>query len=304
MSEIVRIVPFVKLVLSNLSRYAIYKLKQPLIWDQYYTALRYPKIESLVPQNNRIHEFIEGELKKQNFDLINLKIDVNDYKNWKQKAQYKKMWFYYFRYGLGKNIAEKSLEHYLAAKLLDLSKTDVYVDVASGGSPAAEIYQRVYGCKSYMQDLMFPRGISQNVIGGNACNMPVRDGFASKMALHCSFEHFEGNSDIEFIREANRVLKRGGRLCVVPLYLFPKYAIQTDPTVLPMGAFQFDKDPILFCSKKYWGKRHGRFYDVPHFISRIVNNQGRLRLTLYKVQNEKQIDPSCYVKFIALFEKR
>jgi SAM-dependent methyltransferase len=303
MSEMVRFVPFVKLVLNNLNRYAIYKLKQPLIWDHCYAALRYPKIESLIPQNNRIHEFIESELKKQNFDPVSLKIDVNDYKQWIQKAQYKKMWFYYFRNSLAKNIAEKSLEHYLAAKLLDLSKNDVYIDVASGGSPAAEIYRRIYGCKSYMQDMMFPRGIHQNVIGGNACNMPVEDNFASKMALHCSFEHFEGNSDIELIREANRVLKRGGRLCIIPLYLFPKYAIQTDPTVLPKGAFQLEKDPILFCSKKYWGKRHGRFYDVPHFISRIVNNQGRLKLMLYKVQNEKQIDPSCYVKFIALFEK-
>jgi SAM-dependent methyltransferase len=305
MCELVRIIPRMKVVLDDLRRFAISKLKQPLLWDAYYAALREPKIESDVPQNREIQNHVATELKKNKLDLVDLRINVNDYKRWKMKAEYQKIWLYYLRFGVtGRKLPEKSLEHYLAAKLLDLSEKDVYIDVGSAGSPAAEIYRKMYGCKSYMQDLVFPQGVNRNFIGGNAGNMPVEDGFASKMALHCSFEHFEGNSDIAFIREASRVLRSGGRLCILPLYFFTTYAIQTDPTVLSEGTTQFEKDAILFCSKNYWGNRHGRFYDVSHFISRIMRNKDRLKLTLYKVENEKQIDPSCYVKFIALFEKR
>ena len=80
------------------------------------------------------------------------------------------------------------------------------------------------------------KGISDNVIGGYvAANMPLEDGFATKMGLHCSFEHFEGDADMRFIGEASRVLETAVRLCIVPLHLFNTYAIQTDISVLPEG---------------------------------------------------------------------
>jgi len=46
-----------------------------------------------------------------------------------------------------------------------------------------------------------PRGINGNNIGGDAGNMPVKDGFATKMALHDALQCFEKDSDIEFIKE-------------------------------------------------------------------------------------------------------
>jgi hypothetical protein len=52
-----------------------------------------------------------------------------------------------------------------------------------------------------------------------------------------------------------------------------------------------------------WRNRHGRFYDVAHLTTRIRENLGPLRLTLYVVSNEKEMDPSCYMKFVALFER-
>ncbi len=88
----------------------------------------------------------------------------------------------------------------------------------------------------------------------------------------------------------------------MPLYLFNKYVIQTDPAALPKGGISFEGDAVLYCAKG-WGERHGRFYDMPHLISRIRNNLNNLKLTIYVIQNEKEVDPSCYVKFVALFEK-
>jgi SAM-dependent methyltransferase len=177
----------------------------------------------------------------------------------------------------------------------------VYIDVASSNSPSAEIYHKLYGCKTYRQDLIFQRGICGNTIGGDACNMPIKDGFATKMALHCSFEHFEQDSDIRFIKEASRILQKGGKLCIVPLYLSDDHIILINPTNLPRGGLQFDSDAKLYCVKG-WAPRHVRYYDVPHLITRIIENTD-LEPTVYVVQNEKEADTSCYVKFIAVFEK-
>ena len=294
----------IKVALNDLRKFASCKVTQPLLWDSYYSALREPKIESDVPQNSEVQNDVAVELKRNGLSLLDIKIDIADYNQWKMKAEYQKIWLYYLKFGIiGKNLPEKSLEHYMAAKLLDLSEDDLYIDVGSSGSPTASIYRKMYGCDTYMQDLVFPEGVNGNLIGGDAGKMPLNDGFASKMACHCSFEHFEGNSDIAFIKEANRVLRHGGKLCILPLYFFTKYAIKTDPTVLPKGTQQFENDATLYCAKKYWGNRHGRFYDVTHFISRIMNNMGGLKLRLYRVQNEKQVNPSCSVKFVALFEK-
>ena len=72
--------------------------------------------------------------------------------------------------------------------------------------------------------------------------MPLKSGCVSKMALHCSFEHFEQDVDIRFIKEANRIPGKGGKLCIIPLYLFNKYANQTDPAILFNTNLNFEQD--------------------------------------------------------------
>jgi len=281
-------------------KYLNWKIKEKLLWDYYYKTIREPKIKSSISEIN--YEMIIEELKKNGLKIIDYKINTTNYKQYINKAEYKKAQRFYGISGKRNVFIEKSLEHYLASKLLNLSKDDVYIDIANAYSPTPEIYNKLYGCKVYRQDLLFRNGIHGNTIGGDACNMPIADGFATSMALHCSFEHFEQDADIRFIKEARRVLKKGGKLCILPLYFFHKYAIQTDPAMLSKGSQQFEIDAILYCAKGF-GNRHGRFYDVPHFITRIVNNAGDLKLSIYVIQNEKEIDSSCYVKFIALFEK-
>jgi len=291
-------------------RIGVYKLKQAkemLLWHYRYSTLRKPKVKTApdfgrsVMYHTTAQKEIIHKLKDNRFEVLDYYMNIADYTLYMRRAEYHNF-PNYFDGGRAKYFVEKSIEHFLAARLLNLSKDDIYIDVASSNSPAAEIYQKLYGCKTFRQDLAFAIGINGNIIGGDAANMPVEDGFATKMGLHCSFEHFEGYSDIEFIKEASRVLRKGGKLCILPLYLFKTYAIQTDPSVLPKNGIVFEKDAVLYC-KKGWGNRHGRYYDIPHFIARIRNNLNDLKLTIYVVQNEKELDPSCYIKFIGLFEK-
>lgn len=277
------------------------RVRGRFLWRQAYQRLRDPKVEGYVPLDHERADAIASELSRQGVDLRPLAIDLDDYQGFMALAGYHRFPRYYAN-AHPDWLAEKSLEHYLAAKLLQLSPEDVYLDIANDDSPAPEIYRDAYRCAVFRQDLSFPEGISGNVIGGSAADLPLDPGFASKMALHCSFEHFEGDADIGFIREADRVLRPGGRVCILPLYLFTEYAIQTDPAWVPRRGLEFEPDATLYCARG-WGNRHGRFYDVPHFLSRVVGALGTLRLTVFRVTNCREVAPSCYLDFAALLEK-
>jgi hypothetical protein len=105
------------------------------------------------------------------------------------------------------NLAEKTLEHFICLTHLCPEHGGVLVDVASEHTPLPEIFERVSGCTSYSQDIMYPAGINGRRIGGDACNMPIRSGFADMVSLTCSLEHFEGSSDAKLFQELYRVLK-------------------------------------------------------------------------------------------------
>jgi hypothetical protein len=272
--------------------------EQTLLWNYYYSKLREPKVKSsekLVPT-----EKVTYNLKKSALNTVDFNIDVADFKQYLQEAQYSRFPNYY-NGGKAEKFVEKALEHYVSTKLLGITKEDVYIDIASFGAPTAEIAHDLYGCESYRQDLVFPSGIHGNTIGGDACKMPLDDGFASKMALHCSFEHFQEDADMKFIKEANRILRKGGKLCIAPLYLADKYLIMTYPSYLPHKKIMFDSDAELYCTKDY-KQRHGRFYDVEHLLARVVESSD-MKLTIYILKNQKDVDSICYMKYIALFEK-
>ncbi len=293
------IVNYIKDFLKNIQS----KIKESFLWDKYYSMLREPKLKAAVPYDIKIHSKIRKKLIDCGFNIVDYRIDKSKYLSYLQKAKYNNYISYFAFNSKAGNFFEKSLEHFISAELLELNKEDIYMDIANANSPAPDIYQKLYGCKIYRQDLWYPKGIYKNIIGGNAGDMPISNNFCTKMALHCSFEHFEGKSDTLFIKEASRVLKDGGKLCIIPLYLFDRYVIQTDPSVLSKRNISFDKDAILYCAKK-WRNRHGRWYDPSHFIKRIQNHMKNLKLTIFYVQNDKKIHESCYVKFIALFEKK
>lgn len=282
-------------------RYALTVGADRLTWGSRFGSLRQPKVLGEVAHDPVVQLAVERELEALGFHPERIRIDVADYDNYLRRARYQRFPTYYYG-GRAADFPEKAIEHYLAAKLLDLQPDDVYVDVASYDSPTPAIYRDLFGCTTYRQDLAYPVGVRGDKIGGDAARMPVAGGFVSKMGLHNSFEHFEGDSDMRFIEEAGRVLRPGGRMCIVPLFLSDRYAIQTDPVVLPRGGIPFEADAVLYCARG-WRNRHGRFYDPPHLVSRIRDHLGSLRMRVLVVENERELDPGCYVKFIGLFEK-
>ncbi len=286
--------------LGNLYPYLNYRFKNKILWNKYYNRLEHQKIKGSVKCTSAVAKEITAQLKSNHFNVEEYKIDVNNYQLYLKKANYHQFPSYYN--GVNAAFTEKSLEHYLASQLLDITKEDIYVDIANGFSPAPDIYSQLFGCQSYKQDIVYPPGVHGRTIGGDASKMPVNDGFFSKMAMHCSFEHFEDPSDMNFVKEANRTLRQHGRLCIVPLYLFSEYAIQTNPVCVPKG-FKFESDSRLYCVND-WNVHHSRFYDVPHLLQRVQKNLDKLNMTIYEITNAKEVSEACYVRYAAILEKQ
>ena len=163
-------------------------------------------------------------------------IDIDAYRRYVEVAGYASRYPDYYR----GNQPEKSLEHWIVLQLLNIGPTEVFIDVASENSPVPEIYWRVKGACSFSQDISYPDGMAGNQIGGDACAMPVPDGFAHKAALTCSLEHFESDGDVRLFAELARVLRPGGSVCVVPFYAYEEDATQTDPLVSLAAEVPFD----------------------------------------------------------------
>lgn len=275
------------------------RLPRPLGNEFAFALLRSPKRRGRVDPTATAVTGILDRLSRDGVPVRELGISVPEYCDYVEQAGYRTQYPMYY----AANRVEKSLEHFIAQKLLALTPADVYLDIASEQSPVPEIYQRLFGCRTYAQDLAYPAGIHGCRIGGDAAGLPVPDGFASAMGLHCSFEHFEGDADRGFVLECARVLRPGGAAVVVPLYLNDVYAIQTDPVTAIVDQVRFEADAVLFAVPR-WGNRHGRFYDREHLRRRLMTElPACLQFEIVSVPNVAEVDRSCYAK-VALLIRR
>ena len=230
---------------------------------------------------------------KTKLNIIPLRIEKSEFAKYLQRWDYQRLY--------SKNKEEKALEHFVSIKLLKFNTGDVFIDIASANSPFPRIISEVYGCNVYRQDMVYPYGVNGMNIGGDASALPIESNWVSKMTLHCSFEHFEGDADMRFIKEVSRVLKPGGMVCILPLYLRKEYCNLSDPAVDRTGLV-FDKGAAIK-EVAGWDNRFGRIYSIDKFKERILNNCGDLESAIYFLENEKDAHQECYLKFILILKK-
>jgi SAM-dependent methyltransferase len=246
---------------------------------------------------------ISSELERRDIDVESFAIDVADFEAWRESAAYpadysrNKPW-----------LIEKQLEHYLSIQLLPPINADsVLIDIGCAGSPFAAVWQRMYEGKIYRQDLLYDDGVRQaqddiEEIGGNAAAMPLPDASVSAMVLHCSFEMFRGDNDGLLVREAARVLRPGGGLVILPLYLSGLHHFLVDPAANRRGV-HYDPGSRIVYRPGFFGVASSRVYSVAAFFDRVMTRADGLDLAIHVIENEKDVAPACYVKFAAVFTK-
>ncbi len=166
-------------------------------------------------------------------------------------------------------LKHKIFQHAITCQLAPPEKGQIWMDVASSSSPFAEILMRHEGVVAYRQDLSYPKGVHGLTIGGNAANIPLPDASIDRISLHCSFEHFEGDSDSGFIQEAGRILKPGGIACIVPIYLCDQRHILSNPRYWFERGIPAEADTPVAVSGIFW-ESHGRFYDAQSLNARVI----------------------------------
>ncbi len=241
------------------------KLQLALQMNEFINAPK-EELSSYVESETNIKDIIK-EIQNTGVPLIENEIDVTKFKDWMRSIPelvniYQKS---------GEVMIEKLLEHYFVFEYLHLKDNEIYIDIASAGMPFSDIL-RGMGYAAYSQDLIFKKGINGFDIGGDASSMDVDECFANVLSLQCAFECFQGISDIGFIKEASRVLKKGGRLGIAPLYLDNTYFVKTGPKC-DKREISIEKEANwIWRDDNYLHEPFSRHYSPEAFKKRVYNN--------------------------------
>ena len=173
--------------------------------------------------------------------------------------------------GIGSRVwDEKLLEHFVAWSVLDLGRPGVrYVDVAGASSPWATLL-RARGAEAYCVDLRVHaayRGLDY-YLECDATRLPWPDASIDAMSLQCAYEMFLGDSDTRFVKEAARVLRPGGKVAVVPLYMHthPCYYSTPEHYAKDCG----DPGATKYLRKDAWGVPASRKYTAGTLAERVL----------------------------------
>ncbi len=170
---------------------------------------------------------------------------------------------------------DKVLEYITSLRLLQPSKTGTHLDAAGGwGEFAAALKELRVRATVYCLDALPHKDKSDGVVRlvGSAAAMPLPDESVDTVSCHHSFEHFRGDEDVGFLKELLRVLRPGGRACIVPFFLCDAYAEIWNSRPAGKYAARAKKIYDPFGTFPGWGRceRFARVYDVEAVQQRLM----------------------------------
>lgn len=240
-----------------------------------------------------------AELNRSGPHPIDFRIDLDRCARYVLAAGYSQKFPHYYP-----GVKEMPLAHFLALEFLGPSAADVFIDVASENGVFAEIVQAMYGARAYSVDITYPEGIHGSRIGADGCALPLDTGAVSRIAITDALQHFEEDRDRRLIGEFGRVLKSGGRFCVVPLFLALEPGIQTDPRVAVNGDVIFDHGTAVYCVDG-WGNRFGRFYSPASLRERLLDpHRDLFDFQLFYFPNASEVDDAVYARYALVGQRR
>lgn len=197
---------------------------------------------------------------------------------------------------------EKWMEHFLSYHLLNPADGMVVLDVASHWSPYQRILKKLNKVTVYLQDQCFEEGIHDNMIGSDCSHIPLPANSVDLIAVNNSIEHFEGGKDTLFIKEAYRLLRPGGRMCIVPLFINTVIVNLADPSI-DLSDVPFDAGALLVSSAP-WKLRFSRVYTPDTYLARLVRAVPEFHHRIVSIRNMDRFDSRLnYWSFAALVTK-
>lgn len=251
---------------------------------------------------------IEDELSQIECELVKLNETIEDYNpSADEFSLFESEQFFPLDYHGGINGQvwhEKLLEHWIAAERLGLENyksNDIYLDIAAGSSPWAKILRNRFQISSYAIDL---GNISVSFkalpyyLQENATATSFEDESVSGASLQCAFEMFNKDDDVNLIKEMARILKPGGKLIILPLYLHTHYCAYSSPAYFGKGYTDVTAKEYVY--HDLYGIPSARFYDAHTLKKRILKTINALGMQ-YKIlalRNKNGFGNNIYCHFI------
>jgi hypothetical protein len=227
------------------------------------------------------------------FDITHLEFRKSDYVHWVMDffPDWKK------RYG---HIYHKKLiELYATYHILNPTKKDLYMDVAGGFN---SYIHKMECSKRYVQGIKISEQL-RRFFGGNieyiqsdAAQIPLPNSSLDKMSCHHSFEHFQGNSDSDFIREIQRLLRSDGKCCIIPVFIADNY-VEVSRAKKELCPFDKRAEYIVDPSARITGGEscgdYARIYDIAAFHERIIDriDRSKFRTILSEISFDGKLVP-------------
>ena len=204
---------------------------------------------------------------------------------------------------------EKLLEHWIAAEKLNLfnySKDDIYIDVAACGSPWVKALRERHEIQAYAIDLVVDQAFSTLDFyrEENATKTRFLDSSVRGMSLQCAFEMFLGSDDLDFIAEIRRILKPGGKVIILPLYMHTHYCAYSSADFFGKG--YSDPGATTYVRMDTWGIPSSRKYDAATLKKRLLSriDQEGLEYDIHALRNKNELGEDIYCHFILEITKR
>ena len=201
---------------------------------------------------------------------------------------------------------EKLLEHWIAYELLNLGnygEHDIYVDIAAAASPWARELRTREKINSFAIDLSpVPDEFKtlEYYRQENATNTRFADSSVSGVSLQCAFEMFSGNDDVALISELSRILKKGGKAVILPLYMHTSYRFYATPDFYGRNDQIRETDADAYIRFDCEGIPESRKYSAAKLNTRIISEIKRnsMDYTLRLLRNKNELGPDIYCHFI------
>lgn len=250
-------------------------------------------------------ERIERDLKARGVLVEDYEPDPQPFFDFKDAGYFPSNWYGGVRGGVWD---EKHLEHWIASEILELSTfstTDVYVDIAACSSPWAKTLRERKNINAFAIDLEIGSDFSTLPYyrSENATATSFESGSVRAASLHCAYEMFSRNDDIELIAELARILQPGGRVVIVPLYMHTHYCAYSTPEFYGKG--HSDPRAKEYVRRDMVGVPSSRKYDVDTLKQRVLNaiEAAGLRYRMRALRNKNELGKGIYCHFILQVDK-
>lgn len=210
---------------------------------------------------------------------------------------------------INRRYRRKMMEYYFVSKILDFdhwNTDDIYLDIASANSPFAVYLREKKGINAYALDL--EQGAYKNkgyYLQEDATHMHFSDSAVAAISIQSGFEMFVGKTDIDFIKEAGRVLRPEGKAVILPLYMYTIFLSTVSPNYYHKG---YADEGALECIRTDCGGKIplGRFYSAEKLKERVLDEakKNKLSVKIFTLPDDiVENDHFVYLKFILVLQK-